>query len=70
VEICHYRASEFVDSSNVPNFNIRLPEFILHRNPSTTGNRRRIPADQIPIESGRNPAGSGQIWPKWKGFGH
>lgn len=35
---------------------IRPPEYCRHRNPATSGHCRRMPADQILAESGRNPA--------------
>jgi hypothetical protein len=53
--------------------NGRSSESRRHRNPATSGHRRQMPADQIPAESGRNPAmvkSFGQIWPDLDGSGH
>jgi len=60
-------------------FDIRLPEFGNARsleskrhwnlatsdrqNPATSGHRHQMPTDQIPAETGRNPAGSDRIRP-------
>jgi hypothetical protein len=48
-------------------------EYYRRPNPTTSGHRCRMPADQIPVKYGRNPVGSchwfNQIWPKWSGSG-
>jgi hypothetical protein len=50
------RLPESDSSRNPSGTKIRQWEYCQRRNPATSGHRRRMPADQIPIESCRNSA--------------